>query len=355
MAEEDTPQIQRRTFLAGALSSLALTGCATSKSHSPVDLPDATEAQRSGRKVGRSSIGIIKAESYEEDLFTKLKAQLAHLQLPNFKGKHVVIKPNMVEFEPGHPITTHPQMIKAAVHLVDYLGAAKITIAEGPGHMRDTEYLLAATGIGEACSELGLPFLDLNLDDLEKREIKDSFSRLNYFYLPKTILEADALVSLPKMKTHHWVGVTASMKNLFGVVPGRKYGYPKNLLHTRGIPNCILDLNRALRPAMALVDGIVAMEGDGPINGTAKNTKVMIVSDDLAAVDATCARIMDFVPESLSYIRLAGQVIGNIATSDIDIVGAPVATVAQKFERPITYTAANKDWRLLAQSDQQAS
>jgi len=138
-------------------------------------------------------------------------------------------------------------------------------------------------------------------------------------------------------------------------VPGRKYGYPKNILHTRGIPNCILDLNRMLRPALALVDGIVAMEGDGPINGTAKNTKVMIVSDDLAAVDATCARIMDFDPHSLSYIRLAGQVIGNIETSDNDIVGATVDAVAQKFERPITYTAANKDWRLLAQSDQQAS
>ena len=355
MPEDNIPPIQRRTFLAGALSTLALGGCATKSSHSPVDLPDATAAQRSGRKVGRSTIGIIQAESYEEDLFAKLAAQLDRLHLPSFKGKHVVIKPNMVEFEPGHPITTHPQMIKAAVQLVDYLGAAKITIAEGPGHMRDTEYLLAATGIGAMCSELGLPFLDLNLDDLEKREIEDSFSRLKYFYLPNTILQADAIVSLPKMKTHHWVGVTASMKNLFGVVPGRKYGYPKNILHTRGIPNCILDLNRMLRPALALVDGIVAMEGDGPINGTAKNTKVMIVSDDLAAVDATCARIMDFDPHSLSYIRLAGQVIGNIETSDIDIVGATVDAVAQKFERPITYTAANKDWRLLAQSDQQAS
>ena len=97
------------------------------------------------------------------------------------------------------------------------------------------------------------------------------------------------------------------------------------------------------------------MEGDGPINGTAKDTKVMIIGTDVAAIDATCARIMQFVPETLSYIRLAGQVIGNIAVSDIDIVGSPVATVAQKFERPITYTEGNKDWHLLAQSDQQAS
>jgi uncharacterized protein (DUF362 family) len=354
LADENSDGIQRRTFLAGALSSFGLASCASTP-HSPVDLPDATDAQRKGRKLGRSSIGIISAASYEDDLFAKLKGQLSSLQLPSLKGKHVVLKPNMVEFEAGHPITTHPQIIKAAVQLVDYLGASNITIAEGPGHMRDTEYLLASTGIGAICTELGLPFLDLNLDDLGKKEIENGFSGLPYFYLPKTILQADAVVSLPKMKTHHWVGVTASMKNLFGVVPGRKYGYPKNLLHARGIPNCILDLNRLIRPAFALVDGIVAMEGDGPINGTAKDTKIMVIGDDLAGVDATCARIMGFSPEALSYIRLAGQVIGNISSSDIDIIGAPIATVAQKFERPITYTDANKDWRLLAQSDQQAS
>jgi uncharacterized protein (DUF362 family) len=97
------------------------------------------------------------------------------------------------------------------------------------------------------------------------------------------------------------------------------------------------------------------MEGDGPINGTAKNAGVMILSTDVAAADATSARIMGFVPEALPYIRLAGQVIGNIDSSDINIIGAPITAVAQKFERPITYTDANKDWRLMAQADQQAS
>ena len=61
-------------------------------------------------------------------------------------------------------------------------------------------------------------------------------SKLDGFYFPRTVVEADLIVSLPKMKTHHWVGVTASMKNLYGMIPGIKYGWPKNVLHHAGIP-----------------------------------------------------------------------------------------------------------------------
>ena len=82
---------------------------------------------------------------------------------------------------------------------------------------------------------------------------------------------ADLVVSLPKLKTHHWAGVTLAMKNLFGVMPGVAYGWPKNVLHHAGIPGSILDINAAVKPALAIVDGIVGMEGDGPIMGTPKN------------------------------------------------------------------------------------
>src|SRR5205823_5792429 len=139
-----------------------------------------------------------------------------------------------------------------------------------PGHMRDTEFLLQASGIGPLCKKHKLRYVDLNLDDLEKVENVDGFSKMKDFYLPKTIMEADAVISVPKMKTHHWVGMTASMKNLFGTVPGRKYGWPKNILHINGIPHSILDLVHLIKPQIGFVDGIVAMEGDGPIMGTAK-------------------------------------------------------------------------------------
>src|SRR5262249_49546735 len=273
----------------------------------------------------------------EEDILAKIKTDLPRLGLPDLKSKRVVIKPNMVEIEPGHPITTNPAMLKAAVELADFLGASEIIVGEGPGHMRDTEYFLDQSGLGAMCHKLGVQFVDLNLDDLEGVDNPDNFSGLTHFYLPKTITNADAVISLPKMKTHHWVGMTATMKNLFGTVPGRKYGWPKNLLHIKGIPHCILDLVHLIKPKLGLVDAIVAMEGDGPINGTAKEMGLVLVGADLAAVDSTCARIMDMPLEGLDYLRMAGMVVGNVDPHNIDIVGPSVDSIKTRFKRPISF------------------
>jgi uncharacterized protein (DUF362 family) len=342
------PRIKRRDFIAGAITTVALGGCGGPKLN--VDLPEASATQRARKREGRSSVGIIQCPSYEEDIFKAIKPYIAALNLPDLKGKTVVLKPNMVEYHPNVPITTNPAAILAAVELANYLGAKEIIIGEGPGHMRDTEFLLQASGIGQLCKKHKLRYVDLNLDDLEKVDNVDGFSGLKTFYLPKTIVEADAVISVPKMKTHHWVGMTASMKNLFGTVPGRKYGWPKNILHVKGIPHCILDLVHLVKPQIGFVDGIIAMEGDGPINGTAVNSGFIVLGSDLAAVDATCARTMDIPIDQILYLRMAGQVIGNINSEQIDIVGAKVDTVKQKFAMPITYA----DKKLLKQSGQQA-
>lgn len=332
-------KLNRRDFIAGAVASVALAGCGNQTVLPKVnpDLQPATEAQKSRKRQERSAVGIIKCPSYEESIFKTIKPYLSKLGLPDLKNKTVLLKPNMVEFHPGKPITTNPLALLAAVELVDYLGAKEIIIGEGPGHMRDTEFLLNATGIGRMCKKHALRFVDLNLDDLEKVDIKDGFSGLKHLYLPRTIVDADAVVSVPKMKTHHWVCMTASMKNLFGTIPGRKYGWPKNLLHIRGIPHCILDIVQVVKPKIGFVDGITAMEGDGPINGTAKETGIIVLGTDVAAVDSTCARIIEAPMENLDYIRMAGQVVGNIDPAQIDIVGASVDSVKQQFVLPITF------------------
>ncbi len=101
---------------------------------------------------------------------------------------------------------------------------------------------------------------------------------------------------MPKMKTHHWAGVTLSMKNLYGIVPGVKYGWPKNTLHVTGIEQNINELYETMPPQAAIVDGIIGMEDDGPLFGKPKASQVLVVGHDLVAVDATCARIMGFEP-----------------------------------------------------------
>jgi hypothetical protein len=80
-------------------------------------------------------------------------------------------------------------------------------------------------------------------------------------------VQSDLFVSMPKLKTHHWAGMTASMKNLFGTVPVAVYGWLKNLLHARGIELLIIELAATIRPRLAIVDAVARMEGDGPIKG----------------------------------------------------------------------------------------
>jgi uncharacterized protein (DUF362 family) len=103
------------------------------------------------------------------------------------------------------------------------------------------------------------------------------------------------------------------MKNLYGVIPGIKYGWPKNVLHYAGIAQTVFDINASLPKAIAIVDGIECMEGDGPIMGTAKQMGLVILGTNPTAVDATVARLMDIDPANVSYLRLAEDRMGPIA------------------------------------------
>ena len=366
--DENSDQKQsRRHFLkaavvtttAAAAAGQLISGCAETSSKSGADLtrdlPDqASAAQKAKRRQGRSAVAIIAVDSYEENIFQLIKEQLksfADFKTPDLQGQTVVLKPNMVEYREGKPVTTNPAMLKAAILLVRDWGAKHVIVAEGPGHMRDTEYLLEATGLGAMCKAMSVPFVDLNLDDVEEFDNKDGFTGLKHFYLPKTIAHADAVISLPKLKTHHWVGVTCTMKNLFGVVPGRKYGWPKNLLHISGIPHSIIDLQHLVKPRFGIVDAVVTMEGDGPINGVAKHLGYVVLGADLAAVDATCVRMMKLSPHDLPYIRLAGQVVGNIEADQIDLHGPAPTAIACAYEMPRSFT----DKSLLKQAAQQGS
>lgn len=332
--QEGNNKITRRTLLQLGAAA-ALSGCSGPGRGARIEV---SPAQRAGRHTGTSRVALLEVGSYEQDIATPLLTLLEQMPLPNLKGKTVLLKPNMVEFRPGIPITTNPALLAAAARVADALGAAKVIVGEGPGHYRDTEFLLEASGIGPELKKLGLPFVDLNLDQLEKVENRHGFTRLDHFYLPATVVQADVVVSLPKLKTHHWVGVTASMKNFFGVVPGRRYGWPKNLLHWEGIDRSIIDLVRLMPPSLAIVDAVVAMEGDGPVNGTPVHSGFVAAGADLAAVDATVTRAMGLDPARFAYLELAGQVVGNIDSNQIQVIGTDLARLTQPFRLPETFS-----------------
>src|SRR6266481_1529638 len=302
----------RRDFLAVSAGSLALTRCSLVSGRQP-----------------QPRVSIVHA-GYNHSIYDTVRRILVEHRV-DVRGKRVVIKPNLVEFDPGTTINTHPMLVHTALEGFRAMGAADVRIAEGPGHRRVTMDLADAAGYLETIPRFEDLFTDLNLDDVSQVLLKDPFSRLNSMYFPNTALGADLLVSLPKMKTHHWVGATLSMKNFFGLVPGSVYGWPKNVLHWAGIDECIADLHAAFPRHFAIVDGVVGMEGNGPIQGNPKPVGVLVSGKDMVAVDATCCRIMKINPSAIRYLRLAAGP-NHMEEANILQIGETIPHVQTPFE-----------------------
>ncbi|MDB5350320.1 MAG: hypothetical protein JWN86_1567 [Planctomycetota bacterium] len=282
----------------------------------------------------RAEVFVAKAASYDVDLERLIRDGLTELGLsPAWtRGRSVMLKPNLVEPSKSAPhINTHPLLIRAAAEVFRAWGAGEVFVAEGQGHCRDTDFVLEQSGLAPILEESRLEFVDLNHDDVMTVPNRFGATSMAALHLPASLRRADIVVSLPKMKTHHWAGVTLSMKNLFGMMPGVAYGWPKNVLHHAGIPGSILDINAAVRPHLAIVDGIVGMEGDGPIMGTPRAAGLLVIGTNLPAVDATAARLMGIDPFRVAYLAGASGRLGPISERHVSQRGEVIAPLATPF------------------------
>lgn len=275
-------------------------------------------------------MAIRSVSAYRADLRDVILETLGEFKL-GVKGKSVLLKPNFVGADPDGVMNTHPAVVAAARECFLHLGASSVLVGEGPALERDTEAIVEAIGLREYLGRLEGAFVDLNVDEVRLVPLRTRASRLKKLYLPTAVLRADFVVSMPKLKTHHWAGVTLSLKNMFGIVPGRCYGWPKNILHWAGISRSILDLNSTVRPDFAIVDGITGMEGDGPLEGKPKASGILVMGDDAVSVDGTCARAMGLLPERIGYLERASLFLGNLKEEKIQQIGESLARVAQPF------------------------
>jgi uncharacterized protein (DUF362 family) len=309
-------QLTRRELLTAAAGAAMMTGCG-------IEL----------RSIAPARVSILKVPAYDQTIYDTMRRLLAE-HLGDVRGRSILLKPNLVEFEPASSINTHPMLVHAAYEAFRAMGAASVRIAEGPGHRRNTLDMAEAAGYFHTVPDFEDHFVDLNLDEVTRVRPTAQLSRIKKLYLPNSALGADLLVSMAKMKTHHWVGATLSMKNLFGVVPSGIYGWPKNVLHWAGIDESIADLHAAFPRHFAIVDGIVGMEGNGPIQGTAKHAAVLVAGSDPVAVDATCCRIMRIDPLRIRYLQLAARrdTESQITEDHIRQMGESIQSVSTPFE-----------------------
>jgi uncharacterized protein (DUF362 family) len=315
----EPPRLDRRALLIG--SGMAVAGVAGA-------------AWLSNTWQPKAKVFIARHQRYDGVLAATIRDGLlaTGFEPKQLRGRRVLLKPNMVE--PSRKIshmTTHPAVIVAAAEVFKDWGAT-VSVGEAPGHVRDTEMALVESGVADAVDDAGTRFADLNYEPVVWRPNRGGRSSLDGFWFPRSVAEADFIISMPKMKTHHWMGLTATMKNLYGVLPGLVYGWPKNVLHHAGIPQTVYDINASLPQLIGIVDGIDCMEGDGPILGSRKAMGLIIVGTNLPAIDATVSRIIGLAPQRVPYLALADGQLGPINDSRIEQMGERWRDVASPFK-----------------------
>jgi uncharacterized protein (DUF362 family) len=242
------------------------------------------------------------------------------------KDKRVLVMVHLEQYDSTHAANTDSAVLAATVAALKTLGAGEIRIGAGPSFERDAWSLAESAGY-EVIPDFDKHFVDLNRDEVSPVEGFDGDTR----YFANTALRADLVISLGKMKTDTVWGAGLSMTNLLGLVPGTVYGWPKADFQN---PNALIAMARLFRRSFAIVDGIVGMEGSGPLLGTPKPAGVLAMGADLASVDATCCRVMGIDPDRIGYLAQSDGSLGAIGATRIDIHGANLESVRTNFALP---------------------
>ena len=295
---------------------------------------DAEQLLRNPSSSPRPRVALVRCSDYRpENLAAALGTGWGSSRPPDVRGKRVVIKPNLVEVSPDRPINTDPRLVEALVLHIRGLGAREIVLAEGAAHNRDSESLFRRSGYEALAERLDVRLVDLNYDDVRPVKcVNPKATFLKDLFLPETVLSADIVISVPKLKTHRHAGVTLSLKNMFGIVPGMKYGWPKNVLHWNGIPLSICEVNGTFKSHYSIVDGVIGMEGHGPLLGTARKAGVLVMGDNALAVDATAARVMGVDPARVEHLGMAHKIkLGSLRREDIEVTGQRVEQARTDF------------------------
>ncbi len=289
--------------------------------------------------MGKPVVSIVKVD----DVSTAVEAAVELAGgLPVHDGDVVVIKPNAKnQSPPGYGIVTDPRVVEALVRLAYQHGARKVKIAEGaayPTGAYNTYAAFDAIGITAIADRWDVELVDLNSYHSVDVDVPNGFV-LDRVRVGRSVLDADVVINVPVLKTHQGTLLSACVKNM-GV--GCATREEKKRLHRLGIDESLVDVYSVIPTRFHLVDGIVALEGDGPNlpPGTAKPLGLLLAGTDGVAVDAVCAALMGLHPHDVKHLRLAQQHgLGVTDLQDITIQGLKLHEVVTPFKLPSTFSA----------------
>jgi uncharacterized protein (DUF362 family)/Pyruvate/2-oxoacid:ferredoxin oxidoreductase delta subunit len=275
-------------------------------------------------------VALLKCESYEVDVLEKKLREGFELlggheylkRLIPYNSK-VLLKPNMLTIEEaGSPVVTHYAVFEAVIRIVKEY-SSNISFGDSPG-FGDSKKAVERSGLLEVANRYDVKFEDF------KESVHVSLTKsilCKSWNVAKAAYEADVVISLPKLKTHGMAYFTGAVKNQFGCIPGTQ----KATWHTR-MPDAhnfckmLLDLNSVIGTNFAILDGIVAMEGNGPKSGTPYKLNTLIMGQSLTAVDSTAVRLIGYDnPLDIPVLKEAEEYKwGTVLPSEIEVLGEKI-------------------------------
>ena len=239
----------------------------------------------------------------------------------------IFVKPNMSHPEYLLGVVTRPTLISEIVSVLRD-EHEEVIVGESNGFNYPCSGAFEKTGIGAAVRKAGGTVINLSEDKVVKVKFQSKYSPVKELFLPKTVLEADAVVDMALMKTHEFAMYSGAIKNLFGCVPSNRRIY----LHPY-LSEVFYRLYTTLKPQLTVMDARVAIEGNGPTKGNPVKMGLMLTSNCALATDVIASKIMGFNMEEIGYLNFIARKT-NFQDEEITVQGLQVAEVARKFERP---------------------
>lgn len=282
--------------------------------------------------MNKSTVALVKCDTYDDEHVCKAVEEGLDLLggISRFikPGERIVVKPNvLIGTNPQKCVTTHPSLFKAVGRL---LQKADASVYYGDSSsFGKCEWNMKRADLKQVADELGMKLADFDTG----KAVSHKEALLNKrFVIANGVLDSDGLISLPKLKAHQLTRFTGAIKNQFGCVPGILKGeYHVKLADPYDFATMLVDLNTLIRPRLYIMDGIIAMEGNGPRSGKPKKLGVLLFSSDPVALDSVACKIIDLKPEFVPTSEPGERAgLGTYHYENIEIIGEEVESLVDK-------------------------
>ncbi len=279
------------------------------------------------------SYGVNEVERAVQDILSELEP------LPLKPGSRVLLKPNLLSSSkgPDHPVNTRTEVVLACGRYLRHHYGSRLVIADsgGIGSYGRVEQTYRLMGVREVAEELAADLV--NLETLGLTDFESPVGKvLKRFRATALLKDIDAIVNLPKLKTHLLTGLTGAVKNCLGLLPGSL----KRDVHVVAptgptLAEALVDIYATITPVLHIMDAVIAMEGPGPSKGQARHVGWLLGAKDGVALDLVASQVIGLKPQYVHTLRAAVEAgFGSLDKNDVELIGADWSDITVRGFRP---------------------